>query len=231
MRLLLLVPMGATAQLLVPAGRMVPRPADPLAGGDGGDLELLLALPDFPTFMGVAEAGEREADDVLADMRWHASPATGLIQLRAPARLDARRGDAAAAARSFEAARRARETRRGQAPARAAGVPLPPPAQRRRGQDLDGSPQPVRGAHRGARAGHARLRPARRLDRRVFPPSRAAARLARRGRRGSARPGSVDRDGRTAPRSWKSAAATGTSRRSCSSPRRCGSGPWWIRIP
>jgi hypothetical protein len=71
----------ATAQLLVPPKKMVFRTRDPLTGETSADWRKALAIDGFPTFMGVAEANEKPDDDVLATMRWHIIPETGVVLL------------------------------------------------------------------------------------------------------------------------------------------------------
>ena len=81
-----------TAQLLVPSTRMIPRDHDILlpsrAPSDGNSsLERVFTVRNFPAYMGVAPSGRGHAvsdsakDDILADMSWHVSTATGTIQL------------------------------------------------------------------------------------------------------------------------------------------------------
>ena len=71
----------ASAQLLVPPKKMIFRTRDPLTGEPNPDLRKALVLDGFPTFMGVAEANEEPENDVLAAMRWHITPETGLVLL------------------------------------------------------------------------------------------------------------------------------------------------------
>ena len=68
-------------ELLVPPKKMVFRTRDPLTGETSADWRKALAIDGFPTFMGVAEQNEKADDDVLAAMRWHIIPETGVVLL------------------------------------------------------------------------------------------------------------------------------------------------------
>ena len=81
MHSLLLVAAITGAQLLVPPKKMIFRTRDPLTNATTNQWRKALAIDGFPTFMGVAEANEKPDDDVLATMRWHIIPETGVVLL------------------------------------------------------------------------------------------------------------------------------------------------------
>ena len=75
------------AQLLVPTRRMIPRDFD-IVTRENSSLVKVFSIPAFPVYMGVAPAGWSERDDVLAELSWHISSDSGMVQLHPLAPLE-----------------------------------------------------------------------------------------------------------------------------------------------
>ena len=78
---------AAPTQLLVPPARMIPRPYD-LLTSENDTFVHLFTLRSMPVYMGVALPGTSIRNDVLADMSWHISASTGMVQLHPLAPLE-----------------------------------------------------------------------------------------------------------------------------------------------